>query len=443
MLKYLVKRNGRIVTFDKEKITMAILQTAVAVGGKDRKTAESITEDVIRSLKSNKYKKSYPTVEEIQDLVEKMLIKKGHAKTAKAFILYRYEHELKRTGKQSLTYSSENIPYKKLWEALNWSVNNNCITLEQINNFIKQGYFKELVKISENFYKHEIDNALNSIINRASGLKIIIIAGPSSSGKTTTTIKIREGLKSNNFNTLMLNIDNYFFDLSTHPKDSTGDYDFETPQAIDLKLLQNHLKDLSAGKPIESPVYNFNTGKRENSAVTITPKKNDIILIDSLHGMHNEMTEGISEDNKFKLYIETLSQIKDNNNRFVRWADVRLLRRIIRDMQFRNSNPDKTIKHWHYVRRSELRYIVSRIKDTDVIVNSFLAYELPVMKHKLNSFISNFIEKNKDAPELNDAIERAQRLNNLFNQIIEWEDDSIVPGYSLLREFIGKSEYNY
>jgi len=442
MIKYIVKRNGRIAPFEKEKITMAILQAAVAVGGRDKKTAENITENVIINLEANKYSKSYPSVEEIQDLVEKTLIKQGHAKTAKAYILYRYEHELKRTGKKSLTYSSDNIPYKKLWDALNWSVNNNCIYLEQINTFIKKGCFADLVKASEEFYSHEIKTALSAIRGKISSLKIIIIAGPSSSGKTTTTIKIREGLKDIGFNTLTLNIDNYFFDLATHPKDSTGDYDFETPQAIDLELLRLHLEKLCRGEKILSPVYNFKTGKREPTYTNIKPDKTDIILIDSLHGMHNEMTEGIPEESKFKLYTETLSQIKDNNSIFVRWADIRLLRRIMRDSQFRNTNPEDTIKHWHYVRRSELRYIVSRIKHTDAVVNSFLAYELPIMKHKIGNFFDKFINEHKNI-EHDDAVERAKRLSDIFKQLTAWEDESIVPDYSLLREFIGNSRYSY
>lgn len=443
MFKKLVKRDGRVVLFDKEKITMAVLQAAVAVGGRDRGTAEKITEIAVTELKENKYRKSYPTVEEIQDLVERALIKEGHAKTAKAYIVYRYEHELKRMGRQSLTYSSDNIPYKKLWNTLNWSVNNNCVYLNQINEYMEKGCFHELVNISERFYSSEINNALDEILKRKTDLKIIIIAGPSSSGKTTTTLKLREGLKKNSINTIMLNIDNYFYDLSMHPKDSKGDYDFETPQAIELELLKQHVNELYNGRTIKSPVYNFKTGKRESSTIEIKPGKNDIILIDSLHGMYNEMTEGIPDKSKFKLYIETLSQVKDNNNRYIRWADIRLLRRIVRDRSFRNTNPDNTIIHWHYVRRSELRYIVSRIKNTDAVVNSYLAYELPVMKYKIGSFFEDFIKGHEKTQDNIDAVERAKRLSLLFTQIKEWKDENIIPGNSLLREFIGNSIYKY
>ena len=156
----IIKRDGRIVAFNRDKITMAILSAAISVGGRDRKTAEKVTDDVIKLLQSRERAESYPTVEEVQDLVEKSLIERGHAKTAKAYIIYRYEHALKRAGKESLTYSSENIPYKKLWLALTWGVENGCFSLEQLRRIVERGRFKELVDASETFYQNELNEAL-------------------------------------------------------------------------------------------------------------------------------------------------------------------------------------------------------------------------------------------------------------------------------------------
>ncbi len=443
MIEKIVKRDGRVVPFNREKITFAVLQAAVAVGGRDRNEAERVTDDVIEMLEARKKDGTYPTVEEVQDLVEKALIERGHAKTAKAYILYRYEHALKREGKKSLTYSSENIPYRKLWEALSWSVDHDCVMLSQVKDAIEKGRYPELIEESEAFYESEVDEAARRIRARLGEIKVAIIAGPSSSGKTTTTIKITERLKDDRVRFVPLNVDNYFLDLDYQPKDITGDYDYETPQALDLPLIRKHLSMLIEGKEVEIPYYNFKTGKREGVLKRLKLEEKDIILIDSLHGMFPEMTGEIPEEKKFKLYIETLSQVKDREHRFVRWADIRMLRRMVRDMQFRNYSPEKTIAHWHLVRRSELRYIISKLRDAHVIVNSYLAYELPVMKARLGSLFPGFIEKFEGDTEREDAYERALRVKKIFDEIPAWEDESIIPENSLLREFIGGSSYEY
>ena len=443
MIEKVIKRDGRIVLFNREQITLAILSAAIAVGGRDRETAEKVTDDVIEHLERRREEGTYPSVEEVQDLVEKSLIERGHARTAKAYIIYRYEHTLKRAGKDSLTYSSDNIPYRKLWQALVWALDNNCYTLKHLSQTVGNGKFPELVKSSEQFYEEELDRTNLVIMDRIDDLRIIIVSGPSSSGKTTTTIKVEERLKSKGYSLVALNVDNYYYNLASHPKDSSGDYDYETPQAIDLPLVNQHLKDLLDGKTIEVPYYNFKTGNREGVSGEMSIGDKEIILIDSLHGMFEDMTQGIAEERKFKLYIETLSQIKGKDNRFIRWADVRMLRRMVRDMQFRNYNPRQTIAHWHYVRRSELRYIVARLQQAHAVINSYLAYELPLMKNRLGDFFPRFIEEFKDDSNREDAFERAVRVNDIFGQIPSWQDESVIPKYSLLREFLGGSGYSY
>ncbi|RKX83883.1 MAG: response regulator SirA, partial [Spirochaetes bacterium] len=325
MLEKIVKRDGRIVPFNKEKIAFAVLQAAIAVGGRDKEEAEKVADEVIKMLSRKKYGNSYPTVEEIQDMVEKVLIERGHAKTAKAYIVYRYEHALKRQGQKSLTYSSENIPYRKLWQALSWAVDKKCVTLSQIAEYVDRRMdsergFPALIKESEAFYKSQLEEVEKRILDDIERIKIIIIAGPSSSGKTTTTIKITEGLKkSADVGFVPLNVDNYFLDLDDQPKDTTGDYDYETPQALDLELIRKHLNALINGEEVPVPKYNFKTGKREGVLEKLKLKSNDIILIDSLHGMFPGIMEGIDDTKKFKLYIETLSQVKDENLRFIKW----------------------------------------------------------------------------------------------------------------------------
>ncbi|MBN1698475.1 MAG: hypothetical protein JW881_13250 [Spirochaetales bacterium] len=442
-LTKIIKRDGKIVDFDRRKITFAILQAAVAVGGRDRDIAERITDDVIGLLQQRTFKGTYPAVEEVQDIVEKSLIERGHAKTAKAYILYRYEHALKRMGKQSLTYSSENIPYKKLWQTLSWAVDGDCVRLSQLHDYVKANRFESLIRKSELFYGSEIEYAVGEIEKRKDKLKIIIIAGPSSSGKTTTTIKIREILKDRGFSLVPLTIDNYFFDLNRHPKDSTGDYDFETPQALDIGLINRHIRELLKGREVTIPRYDFKKGIQEGHSGTLRLDDNDILLIDSLHGLYEEMTESIDDEKKLKVYVESLSQTKDERGAFIRWSDIRMLRRMVRDKQFRNYNPRQTIAHWRYVRRSELRYIISKLKTAHVIVNSYLAYELPVLKSFLFHEFSRFIDEFRGKSEHEDAFERASRVHDLLSQVPGWTNIDVIPRDSLLREFIGGSMYRY
>jgi uridine kinase len=443
MIDRIVKRDGRVVPFDRDKITFAVLSAAVAVGGRDRATAERVTDDVIRLLEGRDRADSMPTVEEVQDLVEKALIERGHARTAKAYIVYRYEHALKRAGKRSLTYSADNIPYEKLWEALSWAVDHGCVSLAQIAASVREGRYRELVRASEGFYRQELDRALERAQDRLDSLRLLVVAGPSSSGKTTTTIKMEERLKAGGRRLVPINIDNFFLDLVEHPRDIRGDYDFETPQALDMVLIGETLQRLLAGQRVELPFYNFKTGRREGTSGELRLAPEEILLIDSLHGLYPEMTESVPAENKFKLYIETLAQVKDSSGQFVRWADIRLLRRMVRDMQFRNYSPRQTVQHWHFVRRSELRYIVPRLREAEAIVNSFLPFELPIMKHRLGSLFPGFIEEFAADPERSDALDRARRVQALFQELPAWSDEGVVPGDSLLREFIGGSVYRY
>ena len=449
-----IKRDGRVVPFNREKITSAVFRAAVACGGRDKAEAERVTDDVLGMLgarstapegnaQSTAPVGSWPTVEEIQDLVEKALIERGHARTAKAYIVYRYEHALKRAGKESLTYSEENIPYRKLWEALSWATEHACVTLGQLSEIIASGRCAELISAADAFYEAELDAAAERILDRRDELRIVIIAGPSSSGKTTTTLKVREKLAAAGIATVPLTVDNYFFDLEAHPKIGDDDYDFETPQALDLALIDEHLEALVAGRTVVVPRYNFKTGKREGDTGPLTLKPNEVLLIDSLHGLFPEMTRSLPEERKFRLYTETLSQVKDGEGRYVRWADIRMLRRIVRDMQFRGYSPRATIRHWHLVRRSELRYIVPELRRAHALVNSYLPYELPVMKARVETHLAPLIDEFARNAEGQDAHDRAARLQALFGQIPAMADERVIPTRSLLREFIGGSQYAY
>ena len=444
-IPYVIKRDGRIVPFDQEKITNAIYKAAYAEGGHDRHRAQFLSNQVVTILNHCFGKDKYPSVEDIQDIIEKVLIENGHARTAKAFILYRNERaKVRAMGKKEAPIEREPIPYKKLWQILNWAVEHNVESIDKLNDIVEhRDKFLDLVAESEKFYEKDLIDVTNEIIKRRNELKLIIIAGPSSSGKTTTTIKSTEKLKKEGIELIALNLDNYFYNLEIHPKDEFGDYDFETPFAMDINLINEHLEKLLEGKTIQSPIFNFKTGKREEKTIPIQIKENQIILIDTLHGLFPPLTRSVPDNKKFKVYIETFAQLKDKNNNFIRWTDIRLMRRMIRDSKHRNYSPKRTIEHWHYVRRSEKRYIFPYVYTCNFFLNGYLAYELPIMKHLLFKYFEEFLPLFENDPDREDAYKRTKRVYNMLSQIKEFSDLSVVPPDSVLREFIGGSIYKY
>jgi uridine kinase len=322
-------------------------------------------------------------------------------------------------------------------------VEHNFHTVEHLNQRIRNGELSQIVGASEAFYQEDVENAANLVAQRKEELRMVIIAGPSSSGKTTTTIKLGERLARHDMRLVTLNVDNYFFDLEMHPKDEFGDYDFETPQALDLDLINEHLTRLFEGEEVMIPFYDFKTGTRHLEQTPMQLAPNEVILIDSLHGLYPDMTKDISPEKKFRLYIEPLLQLKGPDGRYVRWTDIRLIRRMLRDASHRAYDPTKTLLHWHYVRASELRNIIPYVNATDYIVNSAMPYEMPMYKAKLFNEFAKWTEAYKDDPLRADAYERASRVYELMKSLEPIEDDSIVPENSVIREFIGGSIYEY
>jgi uridine kinase len=326
-----------------------------------------------------------------------------------------------------------------MYEALLWNLEHECETITKLNKLINDGKIPDLVRSYEQNYNRHIQNIAKEIAEDKEEVKLIIVAGPSSSGKTTTTAKLSHQLNEAGMDTVALNLDHYFFDLEDHPKDEFGDYDFETPEALDIQLINQHLADLINGKTIKMPYYDFETGKRHLAVQEKAILPNQVIIIDTLHGLYQQMTESVHDDNKVKVYIETISQMKDNNNRFVRWTDIRLLRRMVRDSASRGYDMRQTIGHWHYVRRSELKHIIPFQGDTDFIVNGAIPFELPYLKKFTFKELPNFIKEWQDNPKRRDAFIRAERIHKLLSQVDDFYDEKIIPWDSLLREFIGGS----
>ncbi len=445
-ITHIVKRTGAVVPFNPERITNAIYRAAVAVGGRDRSTAENLARQVVQILEDVTPPGRHPTVEETQDIVEKVLIENGHARVAKAYILYREERARQRREKAARGYGpAVNIPWRKIYEVLRWSVDHSLYTIEQLNTRIARGEFANIVQESDRAYEEDIQTASQIIQDRREEIKLVIVAGPSSSGKTTTTIKLGKRLEEVGLSLVTFHVDNYFFDLELHPRDEFGDYDFETPQALDLALINEHLARLVAGEEILVPYYDFKTSKRTEGVTPMRIGPNDIILIDSLHGLFPAMTEDLPHEKKFQLYIEPLLQMKGPDGRLVRWTDLRLMRRMVRDDVFRAYNPRGTLEHWHYVRSSEMRNIIPYANSTDYIINGALSYELPVMRRRLLDHFRQWVPEYEGDPLRIDAFERAQRVQKLLEAVapITERDEEAIPPTSHLREFIGGSIYAY
>jgi uridine kinase len=443
---HVIKRTGAVVPFTPERITHAIYRAAVAVGGRDRSTAEGLTRQVVDILESTIPPLRHPTVEEIQDIVEKVLIENGHAKVAKAYILYREERARLRREKAARGYHLDsNIPWRKIYEVLRWSVDHELYSVEWLNRRIASGELSQIVEESDRAYEEEIRTAGQMIVERRGQVRLVILAGPSSSGKTTTALKLGQLLSRAGLSLITLNVDNYFFDLELHPRDQFGDHDFETPQALDLDLINEHLVRLVEGEQVLIPHYDFRTGRRRHGVTGMQLQADDIILIDSLHGLYPGMTLGIDGDHKFKLYIETLLQMAGPDGRMIRWTDLRLMRRMVRDASHRAYDPRHTLEHWHYVRSSEMRNIVPYANSADYIINGALSYELPVMRRRLLDSFALWAQEYEGDPLREDAFRRAQRVQLLLSAVtqIESEDEDKIPPTSHLREFIGGSSYRY
>jgi uridine kinase len=254
---------------------------------------------------------------------------------------------------------------------------------------------------------------------------------------------VGEKLKSAGLRLVTLNVDNYFFDLEVHPKDEFGDYDFETPFALDLEMINDHLQRLIAGEQVMIPFYDFKTGHRHLNQTPMALNEGELILIDSLHGLFPALTKAIPDESKFKLYLEPLLQMKGEDGEYIRWTDIRLIRRMLRDASHRAYDPRQTLEHWHYVRSSEMRNIIPNNIHADYIINSGMPFELPVYARKMSAQFKEWEKQYRGDPLRTDAYERADRVARMLDWISPVDQDHLIPSDSVIREFIGGSTLKY
>jgi uridine kinase len=442
MLKNIVKRDGTVVAYDRERIESAVFRAAVSNKVPDsKKIAIVVSEDVECRVRENYSEDDISTVEDIQDIVEQVLMEMGQVVVAKDYILYRNQRAMERAARAYDFQVTDMVPYKKIYEVLYWNMENQCTNIADLNKIMKDGKFVDFMYACERRYDGEVQQAAAKIIERALELRLIIVAGPSSSGKTTTATKLENQLRLSGLKVKTMNLDNYFFDKKTHPCDEFGDFDYERPEALDLKLISKHLGELVKGNTIFMPVYDFETGKRVLDATEFSIAADELILIDSLHGLYAEMTESIPNENKFRVYIECLGQFRDLEGNFLRWSDNRLLRRMSRDRISRNMDVKATLTHWHYVRKSELQYIIPYIHEADAIINTALPYEFAFWKRYLFEELDELKSMYVDEPKRLDAHIRVNRVYKFLKCVEPVSDSLVVPDSALIREFIGKEKH--
>ena len=319
------------------------------------------------------------------------------------------------------------LEYERLGNIL--GVNN----VVELNKVIEDKKYNELIRIAEALHEKKIAEIADRIKGEMPRNKIILIAGPTSSGKTTFTHRLSTQLKINGLRPVQISVDDYFVDRENTPLDKNGDPDFESIKAINLDLFNEHLLKLIQGEEVELPSFNFEKGVRERSGKFLKLDEDQPILIEGIHGLNDKMTEVIPQDLKFKIYISALTQLNIDCHNRIPTTDTRLIRRIVRDNQYRNLSAADTLNLWKSVRKGEEKNIFPYQENADVMFNSALIYELSVLKNYVEPLLKQIDKTNKNYYQ-------AQRLLEILSNFKAIPDKE-VPFTSILREFTGMSVF--
>ncbi len=330
----------------------------------------------------------------------------------------------------TLDYVHHEMLFEKFLDYTKWGRKIKISNGADLNEVVSKGNYNELIQIAETYYNSQLSKIADEI-EENKDIRIVLISGPSSSGKTTSSKKLSIQLKSRGINTYPISIDDYFFDREKTPKDKNGKLDTESLNAVDVTLFNKHLTKLLNGETVELPEYNFVAGKREYNGRRVKLEKKDIIVIEGLHGLNDELTLSIDRKQKFKIYISPLTQLNIDNHNRIHTSDTRKLRRIVRDNRNRGHNASQTLAKWKEIREGEEKYIFPYQDKADVIINSALVYEIGVLKTYVEPLLFNVSENDPMYPE-------AIRLINLLRNFLPIPSED-VPKDSLLREFIGRS----
>ena len=304
-----------------------------------------------------------------------------------------------------------------------------------LNHLTETGQIKDFIRVAETLHNKKIAEIADKIKATGETEKVVLLAGPSSSGKTTSTKKLAVQLTVVGYRPVVISLDDYFVPRERTPRDEHGNYDFESLHALDIDLLNEHLIALFAGQEVEIPRFNFKTGQPEYRGNTLRLTERSILLMEGIHGLNDELTPRIPRERKFKVYVSALTQLNVDDHTRIATTDNRLIRRIVRDYQFRGHNARDTLKMWPSVRRGEDRNIFPFQDSADAVFNSALDYELGVLR----TYAEPLLRQVKPMDPFYYEAMRLQTFLRNFTAIPE----KLVPAESILREFIGDSEFHY
>ncbi len=307
-------------------------------------------------------------------------------------------------------------------------------TVGDLNDVIQQGHYSTLIQISEALQEKKIAQIADEIARRKS-TRLVLIAGPSSSGKTTTCKRLSVQLAVNGIKPVGISLDDYFLDRDKTPRDEKGDYDFENLHALNLPLLNEQLTALFKGEEVELPRYDFPTGTSQKSGKKLRLGENEILVVEGIHALNPELTSEIPSDQIFRVYASALTTILLDNHNYIPTTDNRLLRRIIRDHKYRAVSAQETIRRWPSVRAGENKWIFPFQENADAMFNTAMLFELAVIKRQAEPLL-------EEVPENCPEYAEAYRLRKFLSYIRPIPEDQIPPT-SLLREFLGGSSFKY
>ncbi len=318
-------------------------------------------------------------------------------------------------------------------ESHSWQKKMGLSNIGTLNQAIDEGYSSQLITVSEAMQEKHLSKIADDIASR--DVKVVMIAGPSSSGKTTTCKRLSVQLVINGIWPKQISMDDYYVDRENTPLDENGEYDFESLHALNLELFNEHVNALINGEEVELPRYNFATGKSEMSGKKLKLKENEILVIEGIHALNPELTSSIPQRQIFRLYASALTTIMLDDHNYVSTTDNRLIRRMVRDHKYRNTSAEQTLARWASVRRGEDKWIFPFQENADAVFNTALLFELAVLKSQAESLLFGVKE---DSPQYSEA----RRLIRFLRHIAPMSEDQI-PFTSLLREFLGGSSFEY
>ena len=315
-----------------------------------------------------------------------------------------------------------------------WQEIMELLTVGDFNEMVRKVQATNLINVSEALQEKKLTEIADEIASRKD-VKLVLLAGPSSSGKTTTCKRLSIQLLANGIKPLQISLDDYFVDREHTPKDDKGEYDYESIYALNLKLINDQFNALFRGEEIELPKYNFQTGRSEKSGKKLRMEPNNVLVVEGIHALNPELTAQIPEAQKFRVYVSALTTILLDDHNYIPTTDNRLLRRIIRDYKYRGVNAQETIHRWPSVRAGENKWIFPYQENADVMFNSAMLFELAVIKQQAEPLL-------EQVPENCEEYSEAYRLRK-FLKYFQPIPNRDIPPTSLLREFLGGSSFKY